>query len=151
MARTKKEIENQLKDFYKRLRQRLKDQDVFDEYNTSEEFTVTGNYESNYIVYIPEAVYDLLPDWERGWEGCEYVMNDEGVGLLGIEDFDDANEQAKEIYGVDSIDDLNPIYFKTFYSFDYDFEPDDYSWWESLGDEIKGKTGLPNESVEIEG
>ena len=30
MARTKQEIENQLKDFYKRLRQRMKDADVFD-------------------------------------------------------------------------------------------------------------------------
>ena len=76
-------------------------------------------------------------------------MNDEGIGFFGIEDFDDPDEQAKEKYGVDSVDDLNGIYFKTFYSFD--FEPDDYSWWESLGDEIKGKTGLPNESVEVEG
>jgi hypothetical protein len=31
------------------------------------------------------------------------------------------------------------------------FEQIDYRWWISLGDEIKGKTGLPNESVEIDG
>ena len=147
MARTKQEIEEQLKEFYKRLRQRMKDADVFDEYDTSEEFTVTGDYEYEVIVYIPEAVYNLLPEWEEGWEGCDYV-NNYGVGFLGIEDFDDPDEQAKEMYGVDSVDELNDIYYKRFYSFN---PPEDYAFWDAFDKDIEGKTGLPNERVEIEG
>ena len=146
MARTKQEIEEQLKEFYKRLRQRMKDADVFDEYDTSEEFTVTGEYEYEVIVYIPEAVYNLLPEWEEGWEGCDYV-NSYGVGFLGIEDFDDPDEQAKEMYGVDSVDELNDILYKRFYR----FESEDYAFWDAFDKEIEGKTGLPNERVEIEG
>ena len=148
MARTKQEIEEQLKEFYKRLRQRMKDDDVFDEYDTSEEFTVTGDCEWQVCVYIPEAVYDLLPVWETGWEGCDYVMDGYGVGFLGIEDFDDPDEQAKEMYGVDSVDELNDIYYKRFYSFN---PPEDYAFWDAFDKDIEGKTGLPNERVEIEG
>ena len=146
MARTKQEIESQLKDFYKRLRQRMKDADVFDEYDTSEEFTVTGDYDYEVIVYIPEAVYDLLPEWEEGWEGCDYV-NSYGVGFLSVEG-EDPDEQANEMYGVDSVDELNDIYYKRFYSFN---PPEDYAFWDAFDKDIEGKTGLPNERVEIEG
>ena len=150
MVRTEQEIENQLKDFYKRLRQRMKDDDVFDKYDTSEEFAVTGDYEWQVCVYIPEAVYDLLPEWEKsGWEECDYVMDDYGVGFLGIEGGEEeAEEEAKEKYGVDSVDELNDILYKRFYSFN---APEDYAFWDAFDKEIEGKTGLPNETVEIEG
>ena len=46
-----------------------------------------------------------------------------------------------------TFDELNDIYYKVFFA----FEQKDYRWWIALGDEIKGKTGLPNERVEIEG
>ena len=147
MARTKKEIENQLKDFYERLKIRMEENDVLDEYDTSEEFTVTGDYEWQICVYIPEAIYKLLPDWESGWDRCDYVNDSYGIGFLGVDEDDDPDEEAKELYGVDSVDELNDIYYKVFFA----FEQKDYRWWISLGDEIKGKTGLPNESVEIEG
>ena len=147
MGRKKKEIENQLKDFYKRLKIRMEENDVLEEYDTTEEYTVTGDYEWQVCVYIPEAIYELLPDWEKGWDKCEYTNNDYGIGFLGVEEEDDPDEEANELYGVNSVDELNDIYYKVFFA----FEQKDYRWWISLGDEIKGKTGLPNERVEIEG
>ena len=51
------------------------------------------------------------------------------------------------MYGVDSVDELNDILYKRFYR----FESEDYAFWDAFDKEIEGKTGLPNERVEIEG
>ena len=56
------------------------------------------------------------------------------------------DEDAKEQYGVDSVDDLNECYYKQFYC----LNQAEYDWWISLEEQIKGKTGLPFEEVVIE-
>mgnify|MGYP001358917897 CR=1 FL=1 len=149
MAKTKKEIEEWLKVFYRRQKERQIEDDVWEEGRGSEEyeFFVRSCYENNFTIYIPEAIYDLLPDWDWDWEGCDWVMDsNSGLGLLGVEGEEYADEDAKEQYGVDSVDDLNTCIYKRFYC----LRSSEYDWWVSLEEEIKGKTGLPFEEVVIE-
>ncbi len=147
MAKTKQEIEEWLKVFYQRQVKRLEEDEMEkdSEYYIDEDGSVTTS-SANYIIYVPEAILDLLPDWEYGWEGCDWVMDSEGIGLLGIEGEEYADEDAKEQYGVDSVDDLNSCHYKQFYC----MRQSEYDWWVSLEEEIKGKTGLPFEEVVIE-
>ncbi len=42
-------------------------------------------------------------------------------------------------------DDINAIFFRSFYS----MTGEEDTWWESLEEEIKGKTGQPFEEVRI--
>ena len=126
MARTKKEIEEWLKVFSKQQEERIENDE-----------------EWNYELYVPEAILDLLPEWEREtWREVDWMMDDEGIGI-----FEDAMlEEGLEEYGVESIDDLNEIYWKRF----YDITGDESDWWLSLEKEIQGKTGLPFEEIVIE-
>ena len=147
MAKTKKEIEEWLKVFYQRQVKRLEEDEMEkdSEYEIHSGGSVTTS-SSNFIIYIPKAIIDLLPDWEYGWEIQSWVMDSEGMGLLGIEGEEYADEDAKEQYGVDSVDDLNDCYAKKFYCMNYEED----AWWMSLEEEIRDKTGLPFEEVVIE-
>ena len=96
--------------------------------------------EWNYEMYVPEAILDLLPEWEREtWTEVDWMIDDEGIGLLE----EDTLEGELEDYGVESIDDLNKIYWKRFYG----ITGDESDWWLSLEEEIQGKTGLPFEEI----
>ena len=123
MAKTKKEIEEWLKVFSKQQRERIENDE-----------------EWNYELYVPEAIVDLLPEWEREtWTEVDWMMDDEGIGI-----FEDATlEEGLEEYGVESIDDLNEIYWKRFYA----ITDEETDWWLSLEKEIQGKTGLPFEEI----
>ena len=123
MAKTKKEIEEWLKGFSKQ-----------------QEENKENDEEWNYEMYVPEAILDLLPEWEREtWREVDWMMDDEGIGI-----FEDATlEEGLEEYGVESIDDLNEIYWKRFYA----ITGDESDWWLSLEKEIQGKTGLPFEEI----
>ena len=123
MAKTKKEIEEWLKDFSKKQKEN---------YEEGEEW--------NYELYVPEAILDLLPEWERGtWDEVDWMIDDEGIGVF--EEY--TLEKGLEEYGVESIDDLNKIYWKRFYG----ITGDESDWWLSLEKEIQGKTGLPFEEI----
>ena len=123
MAKPKKEIEEWLKVFSKHQQERIENDE-----------------EWNYELYVPEAILDLLPEWEREtWTEVDWMMDDEGIGI-----FEDATlEEGLEEYGVESIDDLNEIHWKRFYG----ITGDESDWWLSLEKEIQGKTGLPFEEI----
>ena len=123
MAKTKKEIEEWLKDFSKKQKEN---------YEEGEEW--------NYEMYVPEAILNLLPEWERGtWDEVDWMIDDEGIGVF--EEY--TLEKGLEEYGVESIDDLNKIYWKRFYG----ITNDESEWWLSFEKEIQGKTGLPFEEI----
>ena len=123
MAKTKQEIEAWLKDFSKKQKEN---------YEEGEEW--------NYEMYVPEAILDLLPEWEREtWDEVDWMIDDEGIGVFE----EDTLEGELEDYGVKSIDDLNKIYWKRFYG----ITNDESNWWLSLEEEIQGKTGLPFEEM----
>ena len=123
MGKTKKEIEEWLKVFSKQQEERIENDE-----------------EWNYELYVPEAILDLLPEWEREtWTEVDWMMDDEGIGI-----FEDATlEEGLEEYGVESIDELNAIYQKRFYG----ITDEETDWWISLEKEIEGKTGLPFEEI----
>ena len=123
MVKTKKEIEEWLKGFSKK-----------------QEENKENDEEWNYEMYVPEAILNLLPEWEREtWTEVDWMIDDEGIGLLE----EDTLEGELEDYGVESIDDLNKIYWKRFYG----ITGDESDWWLSLEKEIQGKTGLPFEEI----
>ena len=111
MAKTKQEIEEWLKVFYRRQKERQIEDEVWDEEDRGSEkyeFFVRSCYENNFTIYIPQAIVDLMPDWDWDWEYCDWIMDtSSGIGLLGIEGAQFADEDAKEQYGVDSVDDLS--------------------------------------------
>ena len=123
MVKTKKEIEEWLKVFSKKQEERIENDE-----------------EWNYELYVPEAILDLLPEWEREtWREVDWMMDDEGIGI-----FEDATlEEGLEEYGVESIEELNAIYQKRFYG----ITDEETDWWISLEKEIEGKTGLPFEEI----
>ena len=123
MGKTKKEIEEWLKVFSKQQRERIENDE-----------------EWNYELYVPEAILDLLPEWEREtWTEVDWMIDGEGIGI-----FEDATlEEGLEEYGVESIDELNAIYQKRFYA----ITDEETDWWLSLEKEIQGKTGLPFEEI----
>ena len=105
MVKTKKEIEEWLKGFSKK-----------------QEENKENDEEWNYEMYVPEAILNLLPEWEREtWTEVDWMIDDEGIGLLE----EDTLEGELEDYGVESIDDLNKIYWKRFYG----ITGDESDWW----------------------
>ena len=114
MAKTKKEIGEWLKDLEQRDKEAAK-KDGLDDY---EEVTHYSSY--NYIVVIPEDVYDQLPpDEQDKFEGC---------------DLDDHTDFVEEEYGVES-DELNDLWQRKY----FDLPNDDYNKWIDLGKDSKGE------------
>ena len=141
MGKTKQEIEEWLKVFYQRQIKRLEEDEVEYEVSNGQVF---NPYEGDFIVYIPYAVFELLPDWESEWGVADWYYDEgTGIGFFGM-DGADADEEAKEEFGV-GIDELNDCYYKRFYC----MKQSEITWWSQLGQQIKGR-GLPFEEVIIE-
>ena len=144
MAKTKKEIEEWIKAFNLRQVERMKEDD-YDDYIDEDDINgferFRGGGEWGIELTVPQAILDLLPEWESScwWEVD--IVDEDGDGAFESED------EALDEYGVESIDEINAHFCRRF----YDLTDEEESWWESLEDEIKGKTGLPFEEVKFLG
>ena len=144
MAKTKKEIEEWIKAFNLRQVERMKEDD-YDDYIDEDDINgferFRGGGEWGIELTVPQAILDLLPEWESScwWEVD--IVDENGDGAFESED------EALDEYGVESIDEINAHFCRRF----YDLTDEEESWWESLEDEIKGKTGLPFEEVKFLG
>ena len=144
MAKTKKEIEEWIKAFNLRQVERMKEDD-YDDYIDEDDINgferFRGGGEWGIELTVPQAILDLLPEWESScwWEVD--IVDENGDGAFESED------EALDEYGVESIDEINAHFCRRFYLLTAEEE----RWWESLEDEIKGKTGLPFEEVKFLG
>ena len=69
------------------------------------------------------------------------VIDDDGEGIC-------QNEwEACEEFGVKDVDEINDVFCRRFYK----MTDEEEGWWQSLEEEIKGKTGQPFEEVQISG
>ena len=81
----------------------------------------------------PQALLDLLPEWEsKNWWKVDIAIDD-GEGLF------ESEQEALDEYGVKSIDEINAHYARRFYEVSLDEE----EYWVSLEKKYEGKTGLP--------
>ena len=86
----------------------------------------------------PQALLDLLPEWEsKNWWKLGVVIDDDGVGIF------ESKQKALEEYGFNSIDEINAHFARRFYDFSLDAE----EYWVSLEKEFEGKKGLPFEQI----
>ena len=143
MYKTKKEIEKWIHAFNPEQVERMKADNYFDhinekDLNGSERFRGAGNWSVELIV--PQAVLDLLPEWERkNWWKVGVVMDKDGEGIF------ESEQEALDEYGVNSINEINAHFARRF----YDLSLDEEEWWISLEKEIESKTGLPFEQFRV--
>ena len=140
MAKTKKEIEKWIKAFNAEQVERMK-KDGYEGNELDEFERFRGGGEWGIELTVPQAILDLLPEWESScwWEVD--IVDENGEGAFELE------HEALDEYGVESIDEINAHFCRRFYR----LTDEEESWWESLEDEIKGKTGLPFEEVKFLG
>ena len=106
--------------------------------NGSERFRVGGNWTVELVV--PQALLDLLPEWEsENWWEVGVVMDEDGEGIF------ESEQEALDEYGVKSIDEINAHFARRF----YDVSLDEEEYWVSLEKEFEGKTGLPFEQIRV--
>ena len=141
MYKSKKEIHDWVKAFNEREVKRLKKDDYWDEVkDQSERFRGGGEWALEIVV--PQAILDLLPEWEsENWWKTVVVIDEDGEGICEDE------EEACEEYGVKDVDDINPIFARRFYT----MTGEEKQWWQSLEEEIKRKTGQSFEDVRFSG
>ena len=140
MAKTKKEIEKWIKAFNAEQVERMK-KDGYEGSELDEFERFRGGGEWSIELTVPQAILDLLPEWEsKNWWEVD-IVDENGEGAFELE------HEALDEYGVESIDEINAHFCRRFYSLTAEEE----SWWESLEDEIKGKTGLPFEEIKFIG
>jgi len=141
MYKSKKEIHDWVKAFNEREIKRLKKDDYWDEVkDQSDRFRGGGEWSTE--ITVPQAILDLLPEWEtENWWGVPVVIDDDGEGICQDE------EEACEEYGVKDVDEINQLFCRRF----YEMTSEEEQWWQSLEEEIKGKTGQPFEEVHISG
>ncbi len=143
MYKTKKEIEEWIKAFNLEQVERMRADDYLDyideeDLNGRERFRGGGNWSVELVV--PQALLDLLPEWEsENWWEVGVVMDDEGEGVF------ESEQEALDEYGLITIDDINAHFARRF----YDLSLDEEEWWISLENEIEGQTGLPFEQFRI--
>ena len=137
MYKTKKEIEKWIKAFNAEQVERMKkDGYEGDELDEFERFRGGGEWSVEMVA--PQALLDLLPEWEsENWWEVGVVIDDDGEGICQDE------EEALEEFEVKSIDDINPIFTRRFYELSLEEE----EYWVSLEKEYAGKTGLPFEEI----
>ena len=140
MYKSKKEIHDWVKAFNEREVKRLKKDDYWDEVkDQSDRFRGGGEWALE--IHVPQAILDLLPEWEsENWWEVGVVIDDDGEGICQNE------EEALEEFEVESIDKINALFVRRFYQLSLDEE----EWWVSLEKEIEGKTGRPFEEVRVE-
>ena len=143
MYKTKKEIEKWINAFNPEQVERMRADNYLDhiyegDLNGSERFRGGGNWSVELVV--PQALLDLLPEWEsENWWKVGVVMDEDGEGIF------ESEQEALDEYGVKSIDEINAHYARRFY--DVSLEEEEY--WVSLEKEFEGKTGLPFEQIRV--
>ena len=143
MYKTKKEIEKWIKVFNPEQVERMRADNYLDhideeDLHGSERFRDGGNWSVELVA--PQALLDLLPEWEsENWWEVGVVMDEDGEGIF------ESEQEALDEYGVKSIDDINAHFARRF----YDVSLDEEEWWILLEKEFKGKTGLPFEQIRV--
>jgi len=139
MYKSQKDIDDWIKAFNKEQIKRMKE-DKYEGYE--EEYQrFRGGGEWSVELTVPQAILDLLPEWEsENWWEVDVVIDDDGEGICQTE------EEALEEFEVESIDKINALFVRRFYQLSLDEE----EWWVSLEKEIEGKTGRPFEEVRVE-
>ena len=143
MYKTKKEIEKWINAFNPEQVERMRADNYLDhidegDLNGSERFRGGGNWSVELVV--PQALLDLLPEWEsENWWEVGVVMDEDGEGIF------ESEQEALDEYGVKSIDEINAHYARRF----YDVSLDEEEYWVSLEKEFEGKTGLPFEQIRV--
>ncbi len=143
MYKTKKEIADWIKKFNPEQVERMRADKYLDhidegDLNGSQRFRGGGNWSVELVV--PQALLDLLPDWEsKNWWEVSIVVDAEGEGVF------DSEQEALNEYGVKSINEINSHFARRF----YDVSLDEEEWWISLEKEIEGKTFLPFEQFRV--
>tara|TARA_B100000287_G_scaffold286851_1_gene270419 strand:- start:825 stop:1262 length:438 start_codon:yes stop_codon:yes gene_type:complete len=143
MYKTKKEIEKWIKAFNEEQVERMRADNYLDyidddDLNGYERFRGGGEWSVELVA--PQALLDLLPEWEsQNWWEVPVVIDDDGEGICEDE------EEALEEFEVESIDQINPIFARRF----YDLSLDEEEYWVSLEKEYQGKTGLPFEEIRV--
>ena len=140
----KKEIEDWIKAFNQRQFERMKE-DEYEDYideddiNGCERFRGGGEWEVELIA--PQAVMDLLPEWESScwWEVPIMIDPDDP----DVEGYYELEHEALDEYGVKSIDEINAHFARRYYK----MTDEETKWWGKLEEQIKGKTGLPFEEI----
>ena len=143
MYKTKKEIEKWIKAFNPEQVERMRADNYLDhideeDLHGSERFRDGGNWSVELVV--PQALLDLLPEWEsENWWEVGVVMDEDGEGIF------ESEQEALDEYGVKSIDEINAHFARRF----YDVSLDEEEYWVSLEKEFEGKTGLPFEQIRV--
>ena len=143
MYKTKKEIEDWVKKFNPEQVERMRADNYLDpideeDLNGSERFRGGGNWSVELVV--PQALLDLLPEWEsENWWEVGVVMDEDGEGIF------ESEQEALDEYGVKSIDEINAHFARRF----YDVSLHEEEYWVSLEKEFEGKTGLPFEQIRV--
>ena len=143
MYKTKKEIEDWIKKFNPEQVERMRADNYLDhidagDLNGSERFRGGGNWSVELVV--PQALLDLLPEWEsENWWEVSVVMDKDGEGIF------ESEQEALDEYGVKSIDEINAHFARRF----YDVPLAEEEYWVSLEKEFEGKTGLPFEQIRV--
>ena len=143
MYKTKKEIEKWIKAFNPEQVERMRADNYLDhideeDLHGSERFRDGGNWSVELVA--PQALLDLLPEWEsENWWEVGVVMDEDGEGIF------ESEQEALDEYGVKSIDDINAHFARRF----YDVSLDEEEYWVSLEKEFEGKTGLPFEQIRV--
>ena len=138
MYKSKKEIEDWVKAFNKEQIKRMKE-DKYEGYEEESE-RFRGGGEWSVELTVPQAILDLLPEWESiNWWKVGIVIDANGEGIF------ESEQEALDEYGVKSIDEINAHFARRF----YDVSLDEEEWWISLEKEIEGKTGLPFEQFRV--
>ena len=143
MYKTKKEIEKWIKAFNPEQVGRMRADNYLDhideeDLHGSERFRDGGNWSVELVA--PQALLDLLPEWEsKNWWEVGVVMDEDGEGIF------ESEQEALDEYGVKSIDEINAHFARRF----YDVSLDEEEYWVSLEKEFEGKTGLPFEQIRV--
>ena len=143
MYKTKKEIEKWIKAFNPEQVERMRADNYLDhideeDLHGSERFRDGGNWSVELVA--PQALLDLLPEWEsKNWWEVGVVIDEDDEGIF------ESEQEALDEYGVKSIDDINAHFARRF----YDVSLDEEEYWVSLEKEFEGKTGLPFEQIRV--
>ena len=140
MYKSQKDIDDWVKAFNKREVKRMKKDDPDASY---EDLDFRGGGEWGLEVFVPQAILDLLPEWESScWWELDIVMEEDAEAG---DWFFELEHEALDEYGVKSIDEINAHFARRFYR----MTDEEEEWWMSLEKEIKGKTGLPFEEIRV--
>ena len=143
MYKTKKEIEKWIEAFNPEQVERMRADNYLDyidddDLNGCERFRGGGNWSLELVA--PQALLDLLPEWEsHNWWTVSIVSDEDGEGIF------ESEQEALDEYGVKSIDEINAHFARRF----YDVSLDEEEYWVSLEKEFEGKTGLPFEQIRV--